>query len=75
MHMTLALYTDSLSYSSNEPIFSFSLMITCIRHTCVVVVLCGSLEPDLQRHTEGLLIYFPSILGHAPDDRMGMLKA
>ena len=38
-------------------------------------VLCGSPEPYLREHTWGLRVYFPSILGHAPENRVGTLKA
>ena len=45
-----------------------------IQRRCVCV-LCGSPKPDLPEHTRGLLIYFPGILGHAPENRVGTLKA
>ena len=38
-------------------------------------VVYGSPEADLPERTPGLLIYFPSILGHAPENRVGTLKA
>ena len=51
------------------------IMISADSFACFVFVLCGSPKPDLPEHTQGLLIYGPSILRHAPENRVRTLKA
>ena len=50
-----------------------SQMFEKLRFLCVV--LCGSPKPNLPERTRGLPVYFPCILGHAPENRVGTLKA
>ena len=42
--------------------------------TAIVVSVVWFPKPDLREHT-WLLIYFPSVLGHAPEDWVVALKA
>ena len=54
---------------------SMSATILAYNLVVFVVVLCVSPKPNLPEHILYILIYFPSIMEHAPENRVGILKA